>query len=242
MGIKRKFYELNIYEGSIIRFGSKVGHIRNIDNGVAFIDSYYEDKDPTKLIIGDLEVSEGTKGLQRVTQLRETFMDDLFDLGYSINIFNDLFKLPSLRPGAWVKAPNNQNHSSCGVILKMNKRNLVIGFLDSRCGLKEEKYKIDEGIGIRLLTLKEKQKSLNTLETFGYTWDEAAMWVSSLKRPRMRIGQTYWYITDRFTLSAEKDKYTPLHNQRHECGNYFLTPDDAEEVLNVIREKIDAKR
>ena len=123
----------------------------------------------------------------------------------------------------------------------MDRCDLVIGYPDKRSGLKQVKYKIDYGTDIRLLTLKEKKKSLATLESFGYVWDEAAMWVSA-PRPRMRAGGTYWYITDRFTLRAAQDNQTPQHNQRYECGNYFLTPEDARELLNVILEKIAATR
>lgn len=236
-----KFDELHIYVGSIIRFGSTVGHVRDIEDNVAFVDAYYEDKDLTKLTIRDFEVHEGTKGLENANELLGKFMDDLFDMGYSIDIVDEIIKLPSLRPGAWVRATKNSSLPSHGVILQMDKRDLVIGYPDKRSGLRQVKYRIDYGTDIRLLTLKEKKKSLATLESFGYVWDEAAMWVSA-PRPRMRAGGTYWYITDRFTLRAAQDNQTPQHNQRYECGNYFLTPEDARELLNVILGKIVATR
>lgn len=236
-----KFDELRIYVGSIIRFGSTVGHVRDIEDGVAFVDAYYEDKDLTKLTIRDFEVHEGTKGLENANELLGKFMDDLFDMGYSISIVDEIIKLPSLRPGAWVRATKNSSLPSHGVILQMDKRDLVIGYPDKRSGLKQVKYSIDYGTDIRLLTLKEKKKLLATLESFGYVWDEAAMWVSA-PRPRMRAGGTYWYITDRFTLRAAQDNQTPQHNQRYECGNYFLTPEDARELLNVILGKIASTR
>ena len=236
-----KFDELHIYAGSIIRFGSTVGHVRNVENGIAIVDAYYEDKDLTKLIIRDFEVTEKTRNLENANELLAKFMDDLFDMGYSINIADEIIKLPSLHPGTWVSATKNSSIPSHGVILQMDKRDLVIGYPDKRSGLKQVKYKIDYGTDIRLITLKEKKKSLATLESFGYVWDEAAMWVSA-PRPRMRAGGTYWYITDRFTLRAAQDNQTPQHNQRYECGNYFLTPEDARELLNVILEKIAATR
>ncbi len=241
MGKLSKFDELHIYVGSIIRFGSTVGHVRDIEDGVAFVDAYYEDKDLTKLTIRDFEVNERTKGLENANELLGKFMDDLFDMGYSIDIVDEIIKLPSLRPGAWVRATKSSSLPSHGVILQMDKRDLVIGYPDKRSGLKQVKYRIDYGTDIRLLTLKEKKKSLATLESFGYVWDEAAMWISA-PRPRMRAGGTYWYITDRFTLRAAQDNQTPQHNQRYECGNYFLTPEDARELLNVILGKIAATR
>ena len=232
-----KFDELYISAGDIIRFGSTVGHVRRIKNGIAFVDAYYEDKDLTKLTIRDFEVSEKTRNLENANELRSKFMDDLFDMGYSINFDDEIFRLPSLRPGTWVRATKNFSGPSHGVILQMDRRDLVIGYPDKGSGLKRVKYKIDYGTDIRLLTLKEKKKSLAHLESFGYVWDEAAMWVSA-PRPRMRAGGTYWYITDRFTIRAAQDNQTPQHNQRYGCGNYFLTPEEARELLSVIQEKV----
>lgn len=236
-----KFDELYIRSGDIIRFGSTVGHVRKIENGIALVDAYYEDKALTKLTIRDFEVTEKARNLKSVFELRSKFMDDLFDMGYSINFHDEIFKLPSLRPGTWVRASRDDSHPSHGVILQMDKRDLVIGYPNRGSGLKRVKYKIDYGTNIRLLTLKEKKKSLATLESFGYVWDEAAMWVSA-PRPRMCVGGTYWYITDRFTLRAAQDNQTPQHNQRYECGNYFLTPEEARELLNVILEKVASTR
>lgn len=32
----------------------------------------------------------------------------------------------------------------------------------------------------------------------------------------------YWYLSDRFSVCSDVDKYTRLHDERYKCGNYFV--------------------
>ena len=49
--------------------------------------------------------------------------------------------------------------------------------------------------------------------------------------PRAVDGETYWYITDKFTVSSDKERGKPVNKLRHDRGNYFI---DYQEALDFL--------
>lgn len=72
-------------------------------------------------------------------------------------------------------------------------------------------------------------------DRFGYSWDSKTCQFVLLPQ-RSRKGGVYFYITDRFTVSAAKDGYTMKSDMQYSSGNYFASKIEAEEFLNIILE------
>lgn len=45
----------------------------------------------------------------------------------------------------------------------------------------------------------------------------------SVEISRATKNEKYWYLSDRLSVCSDVDKYTKLHNERHKCGNYFVS-------------------
>ena len=54
--------------------------------------------------------------------------------------------------------------------------------------------------------------------------------------PRANVGDTYWYITDKFTVSSAIENKAPTSDVRYEHGNYFINHSDAAAFLFTIME------
>ena len=72
-------------------------------------------------------------------------------------------------------------------------------------------------------------------DRFGYSWDDKSHQFVLLPK-RANKGGIYFYITDRFTVSAAKDGYTMKNDMQYSSGNYFITKPEAEEFLDTMKE------
>lgn len=72
-------------------------------------------------------------------------------------------------------------------------------------------------------------------DKFGYSWDDKSRQFVLLPK-RANKGGIYFYITDRFTVSAAKDGYTMKNDMQYSSGNYFATKPEAEKFLDTMKE------
>lgn len=72
-------------------------------------------------------------------------------------------------------------------------------------------------------------------DRFGYSWDEKSRQFILLPK-RIDKGGIYFYITDRFTVSAAKDGCTVKDDMRYSSGNYFPSKTEAEIFLSIVVE------
>lgn len=83
---------------------------------------------------------------------------------------------------------------------------------------------------------KEGIKEIDdVLAANGLMWNYREHKVEKIIR-RAKKGDTYWYISDKFTLVSGKDTYNLSHNARFKRGNYFVNYRDGLEFLVKIME------
>lgn len=73
----------------------------------------------------------------------------------------------------------------------------------------------------------------NVLNDSLLRWNPATHLLEKLN-PRVKIGETYWYITDKFFVSSAIDNKAPTSDARYEHGNYFINHSEAMEFLSMI--------
>lgn len=66
-------------------------------------------------------------------------------------------------------------------------------------------------------------------------WDHNTRSLEFLQK-RVRAGESYWYITDKFTVSSAKENHTPTNEARYKRGNYFIRHSDALDFLIRIQQ------
>ena len=74
----------------------------------------------------------------------------------------------------------------------------------------------------------------NTLNRASLKWNHATHQLEKLQ-PRVRVGETYWYITDKFFVSNATENRSPTCEARYENGNYFVNHFEAVEFLRAIQ-------
>lgn len=75
------------------------------------------------------------------------------------------------------------------------------------------------------------QRRLNReLGKFGKVWNERLHRVEPVEI-QAEVGKTYWYITDKMTLTQDVEKGLQASRTRANAGNYFLKREDGLEIL-----------
>lgn len=72
-------------------------------------------------------------------------------------------------------------------------------------------------------TKTDIQRLLVSLAKNGLEWLPRHKALRSIEMSRAASGGKYWYLSERFSICSDIDKYTKLHDERHKCGNYFVS-------------------
>ena len=75
----------------------------------------------------------------------------------------------------------------------------------------------------------------NVLTVNGLMWNHRTHHVEPIAK-RAKKGDTYWYISDKFTIVNGRDNYNLVHNSRFKRGNYFVNYKNALDFLIRIME------
>ena len=73
----------------------------------------------------------------------------------------------------------------------------------------------------------------NTLNDSLLRWNTDTYQLERM-RPRVKFGGSYWYITDKFTVSKAIENKAHTNDVRYEHGNYFINQSEAVEFLQEI--------
>jgi hypothetical protein len=76
-------------------------------------------------------------------------------------------------------------------------------------------------------------KIISALNESLLRWNTSTCQLEHL-HPRAKFGETYWYVTDKFSVSNAIENKAPTSNIRYERGNYFLNHAEAADFLLTI--------
>lgn len=65
-------------------------------------------------------------------------------------------------------------------------------------------------------------------------WNHSTHQLERLQ-PRVRSGETYWYVTDKFFISNATENGSPTSDARYANGNYFVNHFEAVEFLRAVQ-------
>lgn len=85
-------------------------------------------------------------------------------------------------------------------------------------------------------TKTDIQRLMITLAKNKLEWLSRRRILRPVEMSRVAKSERYWYLSDRFSICSDIDKYTKLHNERHKCGNYFVSYQAAVLFAQKVRE------
>lgn len=95
-------------------------------------------------------------------------------------------------------------------------RNIIVG----------TSLKLNGGQSLKLMSEQEKQQVLRILVNNFYKWDAKDLCLYKY-RERVPFNEQYFFINNDCEPQMETELYTKVDDKRYNCGNYFLTKQDA---------------
>lgn len=95
-------------------------------------------------------------------------------------------------------------------------RNIIVG----------TNLKLIGGQSLKLMSEQEKQQVLRILVNNFYKWDAKDLCLYKY-RERVPFNEQYFFINNDCEPQMETELYTKVDDKRYNCGNYFLTKQDA---------------
>lgn len=144
--------------------------------------------------------------------------------------------------GDFVRIYHNEVVAGYGVLNEVNSDEGIFMYCVK---LKDSsvRYNLHEFIGkysefqFELAGNTDRGKFMKELEEVGVTWNAYLKRIEPLDM-RVKKGDAYWYINDRFQVVTAHDSYTTQDKKRYLCGNYYNDPDDCYESQRILSDMI----
>lgn len=143
---------------------------------------------------------------------------------------------------------NKTGREGYGVVRCIDKAGNVIMYCyvlrpPQKGGEKIVKYSMNEILGFvddysfRSFKPTDYERKLldGDLEKFGKTWNHYLKRIEPLNM-KAKLGERYWYITDKMTVTSAVEKGTVTSNKRYLAANYFKDQADAIRILSETME------
>jgi hypothetical protein len=225
------FSEERFQEGDYISFGESIGHIRDIMDGCYILDAH-SIGDSFRVIFNDFSVPSNIEVCEPTDLQVSDFMKRCHHNGHVLDE-SGYVKVPILNRGDWIYW---YDENIIKVVADVNEDDAVLLSLESDGRSDPERVHLWER-PYRLVPNSSRKRVYDTFSDNGFVWDPSVLQFVE-KHPRADLNDTYWYITDHFSIRAEADRRTPTHNKRYLAGNYFLTVDDARVFLESIQDQL----
>lgn len=94
----------------------------------------------------------------------------------------------------------------------------------------------DYEVDFMLANKTTKQKIIRLLESQGLAWDYQKKEIVSSTAKRLLRNGRYWYMSERFSPTADYDLHRRLDEMRFEAGNYFQNVSECYTFCEMVRE------
>lgn len=118
------------------------------------------------------------------------------------------------------------NDGSMCIVKHEDENNLVVHCLIRDNIIMGTGLKLKGGQSLKLMSEQEKQQALRILVNNFYKWDAKDVCLYKY-RERVPFNEQYFFINNNCEPQIETDLYTKVDDKRYNCGNYFLTKQDA---------------
>lgn len=225
------WYENCYGTGDVVGYGRTIGMIGDMLPSKSYLIAYL-DYDG-KLITQEMEIQpERIKpiGEEQIAQFRKA----LFDAGLTIDIKRAILtKLYTPEKFSYVSFENRKGQTNVGMFLESDGSNYRFAALWNGT-----KILMDCNVQCNFLLLRRSTNSeINLLhkKTSKAGWSYNVRTNQFTKRSAHSTNNAYWYMTDRFNITADKDNGDIKHRERFEAGNYFLDYTEAVTFMEEVK-------
>lgn len=232
--IRRMYMEVLWWHG-FVRFGNSIGHIMHEPIDYSCINAHDTGQASEKVLFNKIQLPDSIVTSPATDDEIVGFLRKCYRSGKMYD-GSGFVNAPQVTVGSWMHFHNvaEDKHEDCAVV------GLSEDGLEAKVIPLEEGRTVDDAATIQLwrytytpFKINEKKGLSAMMADLGLSFNpENGVFESS--SPRVALGEIYWYITDRFTIRAETDRRTPTHNSRYMAGNYFTSPEKANEFLRKV--------
>jgi len=210
-----------IGDGDVVRYGQTYGIFVDNADGTAKLVSYY-DKD-NNIIIGELLINPEKAS---ASSIQNEYSQDLAQAGYEYSVSLAKLiprKLPPLNERLRFVS---KSEIGIGIVSKIED-----GMVYFACCIVGGQLFTDKKYDLRGFHFSKIDKSgieafQNALRQNGLQWNHHSHAITKALE-RSEKGKAYWYITDKFGIAREIDRYTKTSDIRYDNHNYFTSYADA---------------
>lgn len=233
----QKWLVYEVAAGDVVEYGNTIG-IFSDDNHVDSLAAYIGIGG--KLVVGSLEVP---KCRLRKVDLGKTdgFLMGLSDIGLQFSDrYSVLMRISA--PKVMKRVGFTYNGIFGAGVIGSTDRKTTRFLFSVLQGVYSEGWEVPtDRLVFRELSFSEIRNMDLVLEKNGKAWNNVSG-KFMLAGSRVEVGETYWFIDERFNISSATENRARKDEQRHRCGNYFTAYQEAIEFWDAFHRLRDRQK
>lgn len=206
--------------GDVVRYGHTIGIIGAYTSGCARLGAYLSFDG--ELIVDVMEISKGK--IYKANDAEIAAMEQKLAanaLEFSVSL-STCVKTYQPKVGDIVRIARGDKKMSAIFRASDGELNYFYAYVDD-AGVSIDKT-LPVSVSIMSLPTKtDIQKLMVALAKNNLEWSARQRILRHVEMSRAAKNGRYWYVGDRFSVCSDIDRYTKLHDERHKCGNYFVS-------------------
>lgn len=204
--------------GDIVRYGHTIGIVGAYTPGYARMAAYLSIEG--NLICNTIEMAKDKiyrANDDEIDMMKGKLMDNAYEFSVSLSC---CVKFYQPKDGEIVRV--NNGGSSAIAIYHCSDAQCVnfYAYLENENVTQDKKC-----TNVRMFpsTKRDVQRLFSTLTKNKLEWQVRKKELRKVSMVRAAQYGRYWYLSDRFSICSDIDKYTKLHEERFQSGNYFVS-------------------
>lgn len=218
--------------GTVVKYGNTVGVLGIVTPERTGLSAYYI-RDKKKILIHQLLINPEQAKVAPL-DVANKFFNDLLQAGFVLDEESlNLVEAYTPKVGTYVKVISGDQ---CGVGVVSKITTDLITFLafvcDKKSVIRDYSIKLQPNIHFKALKTEEVKSFDSILKENGMIYKNNSL----LKViEKVKLGETYYYITDAFKVKTGVEMKTRLCDNRYRIGNYFSTFEEAVKYCQKIQ-------
>lgn len=167
-----------------------------------------------------------------IALMKQKLMANSLEFSVSLSRF---VKTYQPKDGEIVRVTSGTFHTTAIFHLNDGQFNSFYVYVENNEIIKDKKIGTGDA-AMSISTKTDTQRLLVALAKNKLEWFPRLRMLRSVELSRAVKGGRYWYLSDRFSICSDIDKYTKAHDERHKHGNYFVSYQTAILFMQKVKE------
>lgn len=219
--------------GDIVRYGHTIGIIGAYTPGCAKLAAYLSFDG--ELVDNTIEIAKSKiyrANDAEIALMKQKLIAKSFDFSVSMSC---CVKTYQPKGGEIVRVTKDKVQTTAVFRSNDGQFNYFYVYIEDGIVVKDKECEVGS-IVMATSTKTDIQRLMVTLAKNKLEWLPRRRILRSVEMSRAAKSERYWYLSDRFSVCSDIDKYTKLHDERHKYGNYFVSYQAAVLFAQKVRE------